>query len=60
MNSGDTATLKQFFKFTRQEILQEPIDERVKLNPRNKTGTGIKIITPKKLLTSFPLLLAQT
>ena len=52
--------LKQLFKFTRQEKLEETIDKRVKLNPWNKTGTGIKILTPNKLLTRLPLLLAQT
>ena len=29
-----------FFDFKRQEKLQEAIAERVKLNPRNITGTG--------------------
>ena len=34
------------------------IAARVKLNPRNrkKTGTGLKILTPKKLLTRLPIL----
>ena len=35
--------------------LKETIAERAKLNPRRKTGTGIKILTPNKL----PVLLAQ-
>ena len=38
--------------------------ERVKLIPRKrkrqKTGTGIKILMPNKLLTRPPILLAQT
>ena len=41
---------------------KETISERVKLNPqkRNKiTGTGIKILTPNKLLTRPSILLAQ-
>ena len=37
---------------------EETIAARVKLNPRNrkKTGTGLKILTPKKLLTRLPIL----
>ena len=31
----------------------------MKLNPRNKTGTGIKIVTPNKLLIRVPVLLTQ-
>ena len=38
------------------------IAERVKLNPRKrkkKEGTGLKILTPNKLLTRLSILLAQ-
>ena len=42
-------------------VPEEKIAERVKLNPRKekKTGTEIKIFTLNKLLTWFPVLLAQ-
>ena len=48
-----------------EEVKSEPektITERVKLNTikRKKTGTGIKILTPNKLLTKLPVSLAQT
>ena len=35
--------------------------ERVKLKPRErkKTETGLKILTPNKILTKLPILLAQ-
>ena len=41
---------------------EEAIAERTKLNPRKRKtkGTGLKILTPKKLLTRLPILLAQT
>ena len=43
---------------------EESIVERVKLNPRKrkekkKTGTGLKILTPNKLLTRLLILLTQ-
>ena len=40
---------------------EKTIDERVKLNPRKRKyeGTGLKILTPNKLLTRIPILLAQ-
>ena len=40
---------------------EETIAERIKLNPRKRknTGTGIKILTPNKLLTRLPVLLVQ-
>ena len=38
--------------------LEETIAERVKLNRQNKRGTGLKILTPNKLLTKLPILLA--
>ena len=40
---------------------EESIAERVKLNPRKRKneGTGLKILTPNKLLTRLPILLAQ-
>ena len=40
---------------------EETIAERVKLNPqkREKTGTRLKILTPSKLLTRLPILVAQ-
>ena len=44
------------------EVKSEPkevIAKRVKLNPPRKTETGLKILTPNKLLTRFPVLLAQ-
>ena len=46
MNRGDTIVeiaILDSFKFKRQGKPQETIAERVKLNPRNKTGTEIKI-----------------
>ena len=47
-----------------KEVKLEPektIAERVKLNLRKRktTETGFKILTPNKLLTRFPILLAQ-
>ena len=41
--------------------LQKTIAERIKLIPRNRkeTGAGLKILTLIKLLTRFPVLLAQ-
>ena len=47
-----------------EEVKSEPegtITETVKLNPRKrkKEGTGLKILTPDKLLTILPILLAQ-
>ena len=47
-----------------EEVKSEPEEttaERMKLNPRKRkiTGTGFKILTPNKLLTRFPILLAQ-
>lgn len=51
--------LKQFFKFTGQEKLQETLAEIMKPNPLNKTGTTFKTLTPNKLLTRLVLLLAQ-
>ena len=46
-----------------KEVKQDPeetIAARVKLNPRKrKTGTGLKILTPKILLSRLPVLLAQ-
>ena len=43
------------------EESEETIAERVKLNPRKRKneGTGLKILTPNKLLTRLPILLAQ-
>ena len=38
---------------------QESIAERVKLNPQKYEGTELKILTPNKLLTRLPILLAQ-
>ena len=40
---------------------EETIAEIIKLNPRKRriTGTGLKILTPNKLLTRLPILLAQ-
>ena len=40
---------------------EETIAERIKLNPRKRknTGTGIKFLTPNKLLTRLPILLVQ-
>ena len=38
--------------------LEETIAERVKLNLQNKIDTGLKILTPNKLLTKLPILLA--
>ena len=39
----------------------ENIAERVKLNPRKRklAGTGLKILTPNKLSTRLPMLLAE-
>ena len=51
--------LRQFFKFTGQEKLQETLAEIMKPNPLNKTGTTFKTLTPNKLLTRLVLLLAQ-
>ena len=42
-------------KFEPEEI----IVERIKLNRRKITETWLKILTPNKLLTSLPILLAQ-
>ena len=40
---------------------EETIAERAKLNPqeRKMVGTGLKILTPNKLLTRLSILLAQ-
>ena len=40
---------------------EESIGERIKLNPRKikATGTGLKILTPNKLLTRLPIRLAN-
>ena len=40
---------------------EETITERAKSNPlkRKIAGTGLKILTPNKLLTRLPILLAQ-
>ena len=43
--------------------LEEAVAERVKLKPRErkkKAGKGLKILTPNKLITKLPKLLAQT
>ena len=39
---------------------EKTIDERVKLNPQKRKyeRTGLKILTPNKLLTRIPILLA--
>ena len=39
----------------------ETIAERIKLNPQKRkiTGTGLIILTPNKLITRLPVLLAQ-
>ena len=39
----------------------ENIAERVKLNPQKRklAGTGLKILTPNKLSTRLPMLLAE-
>ena len=45
-----------------EEIKLEPeetIPERVKLNLWKITGTGLKILTPNKLLIRLPILLVQ-
>ena len=40
---------------------EETIAERIRLNPRKRktTGTGLKVLTPNKLLTRLPIILAQ-
>ena len=40
---------------------EETIAERVKLNPRKRKNeeTGFKMLTPEKLLTMLPIILAQ-
>ena len=38
---------------------QKTIAEKVKFNPQNKRGKGLKIWTPSKLLTRLPVLLAK-
>ena len=48
----------------KEEMKSEPeetIVERVKLNPRKrkKTGTGLKILSPNKLLPRLSILVAQ-
>ena len=43
--------------------LEEAVAERVKLKPRERkkrAGKGLKILTPNKLITKLPTLLAQT
>ena len=49
------------FALEGNEEPEETIAERVKLNPqkRKNKGTGLKILTPNKLLTRLPILLAQ-
>ena len=39
---------------------EEIIAERMKSNPQNKTGTGLKMLTLKKLLTRHPVFLEHT
>ena len=48
----------EIFKYLKSEP-EESTAERVKLNPQNKTGTGLKILTPNKLLMKLPVLLTQ-
>ena len=38
---------------------EETISDRVKLNPQKNEGARLKILTPNKLLTRLPILLAQ-
>ena len=39
--------------------LEETISQKVKSNPWKNRGTGLKILTPNKLLTRLPILLEQ-
>ena len=36
--------------------LEETISQKVKSSPWKNTGTGLKILTPNKLLTRLPIL----
>ena len=57
-----TVDLSEMSPLEGDEVKSEPkevIAKRVKLNPPRKTETGLKILTPNKLLTRFPVLLAQ-
>ena len=38
---------------------EETIDEIVRIHHQNITGKGLKILTPSKLFTRLPILLAQ-
>ena len=38
---------------------QKSIAEKLKLNPRNKTGKALKILTPRKFLTRVSVLLTK-
>ena len=38
---------------------EETIAERMKINPRKRKITGLKILTPNKLLTRLSILLSQ-
>ena len=45
-----------------EEVKLEPeqtIAERIKLNPQIETSKRLQILTPNKLLTTYPILLSQ-
>ena len=58
---GDEGDLPPMPVLGSDEEPEETFAERVKLNPpkRKNEETGLKILTPNKLLTRFPILLAQ-
>ena len=52
--------LKKYTGKCKAELLRETISERVKSNPQQKINRNmIENLTPNKLLTRLPILLAQ-
>ena len=55
---GEIVYYVETIKYLKPEP-EETTAARVKLNPQNKTETGLKILTLSKLLTTLPVLSAQ-
>ena len=59
LDEGDLPPMSKLERDEESEA-EKTIDERVKLNPQKRKyeETGLKILTPNKLLTRIPILLA--
>ena len=59
LDEGDLPPMSKLERDEEPEA-EKTIDERVKLNPQKRKyeRTGLKILTPNKLLTRIPILLA--